>query len=310
MPFLRLVDPLHPSADRSARLQKVRNSFASYSRGRLVNRREGRERAVEGRVFRSGEELLLLLSRRRPQRPVYLFSPFSFRGYFRAPTMIIFSPAVATTASLYSRPATAAIFTQLSGGSLLPAAPRFLIRSRSPRVRKLKRIGNQEGRVSTNIWRAELVHDAPFAAAIGACVLTSLVSPILSTGGEDEDGGGAIDSTDARFAVMAIIGFIPYFNWLSWVFAWLDTSRPRYLVYSIVYLAPYLRTNLSISPEESWLPIASILVCIIHIQLEASIRNGDLEGFAFFNEVSKLASPFIGKKDAALKNHGKTPQVV
>ncbi|KAK8964006.1 hypothetical protein KSP40_PGU002736 [Platanthera guangdongensis] len=128
--------------------------------------------------------------------------------------MIIFSPAVATTASLYSRPATAAIFTQLSGGSLLTAAPRFLNRSISPRVRKLKRIGNQEGRVSTNTWRAELVHDAPFAAAIGACVLTSLVSPILSTGGEDDDGGGAIDSTDARFAVMAIIGFIPYFNWL------------------------------------------------------------------------------------------------
>lgn len=222
--------------------------------------------------------------------------------------MIIFSPAVATTASPHSRPATAAIFIHPSGGSLLPAALRFLNRSRASRIRKLKRIGNQDGRVAVNVWRAELVHDAPFAAAIGACVLTSLVSPILTTGAEDEDGGGAIDSTDARLAVMAIIGFIPYFNWLSWVFAWLDTSRPRYLVYSIVYLAPYLRTNLSISPEESWLPIASILICIIHIQLEASIRNGDLEGFAFFNEASKLVSPFIGNKDSPLKNHRKSSQ--
>ncbi|XP_028555313.1 uncharacterized protein LOC110103366 isoform X3 [Dendrobium catenatum] len=104
---------------------------------------------------------------------------------------------------------------------------------------------------------------------------------------------------------MGIIGFIPYFNWLSWVFAWLDTSRPRYLVYSIVYLAPYLRTNLSLSLDESWLPITGILVCIIHIQLEASIRNGDLEGFAFFNKASKLVSPFIEKNDS-VNSHDKS----
>lgn len=62
--------------------------------------------------------------------------------------------------------------------------------------------------------RAELSHDAPFAAAIGACVLNSLIFSIPSGGADDEDGGGAIDSTDARFAVMGIISFIPYFNWL------------------------------------------------------------------------------------------------
>ncbi|RWW17960.1 hypothetical protein GW17_00018099 [Ensete ventricosum] len=60
----------------------------------------------------------------------------------------------------------------------------------------------------------QFVHDAPFAAAIGACVLNSLVFPISADETEDEDGGGTIDATDARFAVMGIISFIPYFNWL------------------------------------------------------------------------------------------------
>ncbi|XP_020585911.1 uncharacterized protein LOC110028385, partial [Phalaenopsis equestris] len=155
---------------------------------------------------------------------------------------------------------------------------------------------------------AELVHAAPFAAAIGACVLTSLVAPVQLTRPEDDDGGGAIDSTDTRFAVMGIIGFIPYFNWLSWVFAWVDTSRPRYLLYSIVYLAPYLRTNLSLSLDESWMPIASILACIIHIQLEANLRNGDLEGLAFFNKASNLMSPFLTAKKDSLRGHGKSSE--
>ncbi|KAL0923670.1 hypothetical protein M5K25_007736 [Dendrobium thyrsiflorum] len=216
--------------------------------------------------------------------------------------MIISSAAaIATAAPPPSHPPSCVISLNPCRSAPQPAALRFLNR------RELKRIGNQGGRRGKNLCRAELVHDAPFAAAIGSCVLTSLVSPIHSTDSEDEDEGGAIDSTDARFAVMGIIGFIPYFNWLSWVFAWLDTSRPRYLVYSIVYLAPYLRTNLSLSLDESWLPITSILVCIIHIQLETSIRNGDLEGFAFFNKASKLVSPFI-EKDDSVNSHDKSSE--
>ncbi|KAF7824952.1 putative transmembrane protein [Senna tora] len=144
--------------------------------------------------------------------------------------------------------------------------------------------------------RAHLIDDGPFAVAIGACMLTSLVFPI-SDGGQEEDGDSAIDATDARFAVMGIVSFIPYFNWLSWVFAWLDTGKRRYAVYALVYLAPYLRSNLSLSPEESWLPIASIIFCIIHIQLEASIRNGDIQGFQIFREVSNQASSRTRKKD-------------
>lgn len=33
----------------------------------------------------------------------------------------------------------------------------------------------------------------------------------------------------------------------------------------------FIRSNLSLSPEESWLPIASILFCIVHIQVQASL---------------------------------------
>ncbi|XP_061351118.1 uncharacterized protein LOC133296188 [Gastrolobium bilobum] len=141
----------------------------------------------------------------------------------------------------------------------------------------------------TQRCRAVFSDDAPFAAAIGACMLTSLVFPV-SVPPENEDAESAVNSTDARFAVMGIVSFIPYFNWLSWVFAWLDTGKRRYAVYSLVYLAPYLRSNLSISPEESWLPIASILFCIVHIQLEASIRNGDIQGFQVFRNVTDRLS--------------------
>ncbi|KAI3986230.1 hypothetical protein MKX01_031466 [Papaver californicum] len=145
--------------------------------------------------------------------------------------------------------------------------------------------------------RADFSQDAPFAIAIGACILNSLVFPIPSVPNEeDEDSDSTITSTDSRFAVMGIISFVPYFNWLSWIFAWLDTGDRRYAVYSIVYLAPYIRTNLSLSPDESWLPIASIIFCIIHIQLEASVRNGDLQGFQLF-------SGLADKKGADLKGH-------
>jgi hypothetical protein len=66
------------------------------------------------------------------------------------------------------------------------------------------------------VCKAELIHDAPFALALGASVLSSLVLPTKSGGAheEGEDGDGAMDSTDTRLAIMAIISFIPYFNWL------------------------------------------------------------------------------------------------
>ncbi|KAJ1272429.1 hypothetical protein BS78_06G200900 [Paspalum vaginatum] len=147
--------------------------------------------------------------------------------------------------------------------------------------------------------RADLQQDAPFAAAIGACVLASLALPPprpRGEAGEDVEEEGGFGATDTRMAVMGIISFLPYFNWLSWIFAWLDSGRRRYLVYAAVYLAPYLRTNFSLSPDESWLPIASIFICILHIQLEAGIRSGDIESFNLVERAQKLIFPSAAKE--------------
>ncbi|KAL5214811.1 hypothetical protein ABZP36_003963 [Zizania latifolia] len=160
--------------------------------------------------------------------------------------------------------------------------------------------------------RADLQHDAPYAAAIGACVLASLVLPTSrgrggAAGEEEEEEDGEFGATDTRLGVMGIISFLPYFNWLSWIFAWLDSGKRRYLFYAAAYLAPYLRTNLSLSPEESWLPIASIFACILHIQLEASITSGDIETFTFVQRAWRLIFPSaLKEKDAQYGNKGKS----
>ncbi|KAM0059907.1 hypothetical protein Hdeb2414_s0005g00186501 [Helianthus debilis subsp. tardiflorus] len=144
-------------------------------------------------------------------------------------------------------------------------------------------VNQQNRRIRNGRCKAVLLHDAPFAGAIGACVLNSLISPAPMGPNDNEDDDSMINSADARFAVMGIISFIPYFNWMSWVFALMDTGDKRYAAYAIVYLAPYIRSNLSLLPDESWLPIASILVGILHVQLEASIKNGDIKNFPLFN---------------------------
>jgi len=56
--------------------------------------------------------------------------------------------------------------------------------------------------------------DAPFAAAIGACMFTSLLLPVSASSEDDQDADSAVTTTDARLAVMGILSFIPYFNWL------------------------------------------------------------------------------------------------
>ncbi|KAI3960896.1 hypothetical protein MKW98_019097 [Papaver atlanticum] len=164
------------------------------------------------------------------------------------------------------------------------------------------KLNNNQRRRKRFRCRANFSVDAPFSIAIGASILNSLVFPIPNVPNEeDEEEDSTITNTDSRFAVMGIISFVPYFNWLSWVFALLDTGDRRYAVYSIVYLAPYIRTNLSLSTDESWLPIASIILCIIHIQLEASIRNGDLQGFQLFSGLAK-------KKGVHLKGRATNPK--
>ncbi|KAG7548859.1 hypothetical protein ISN44_As12g040070 [Arabidopsis suecica] len=155
------------------------------------------------------------------------------------------------------------------------------------------------------ICRAEFSQDAPLVTAIGACILSSFVFPAAKrvNDEEEEEENSAIVSTDMRLAAMGIISFIPYFNWLSWVFAWLDTGKSRYAVYALVYLLPYLSSNLSISTEESWLPITSIVLGIIHVQLEASIANGDVETLSFFRNTSH--EDFSSKKRIHFDKHSK-----
>ncbi|KVH95268.1 hypothetical protein Ccrd_002649, partial [Cynara cardunculus var. scolymus] len=127
---------------------------------------------------------------------------------------------------------------------------------------------NQKQRIRKGRCRAELLHEAPFVVAIGACVLNSLAFPLPVGPDDNEDGNSVIDSADARFAVMGIISFIPYFNWMSWVFAWMDTGDKRYAFYAI---------------------------------LEASIKNGDLQSFQLFNGALRNTS---SKKDARISEQG------
>lgn len=106
-----------------------------------------------------------------------------------------------------------------TAASLRPPLRRF------PRV--ASPLGASHGDASLLPWRrrrslacrADLQQDAPFAAAIGACVLASLVLPPPRPRGEageevEEEGEFGFGATDTRMAVMGIISFLPYFNWL------------------------------------------------------------------------------------------------
>jgi len=69
-------------------------------------------------------------------------------------------------------------------------------------------------RNTNHTCKALFTDDAPFAAAIGACMFTSLLLPVAASPEDDEDADSAATTTDARLAVMGILSFIPYFNWL------------------------------------------------------------------------------------------------
>ncbi|KAF8047223.1 hypothetical protein N665_3141s0003 [Sinapis alba] len=195
--------------------------------------------------------------------------------------------------SLYAKP-------RLLSSSGVPLAYHPL-RSPNNNNNKLCRKGSKVERL---ICRADFSQEAPLASAIGACILSSFVFPVAKRveDEEEEEENSAIVSTDMRLAAMGIISFIPYFNWLSWVFAWLDTGKTRYSLYALAYLLPYLSSNLSISPEESWLPITSIFLGIIHVQLEASIANGDVQTLAFFRDTSKKTTHFHKKHSSKEKD--------
>lgn len=70
-------------------------------------------------------------------------------------------------------------------------------------------------RIQTGECRAQLIEDAPLAATIGACMLSSLILPNApAASDEEEEDHAAMSSFDVKFAVMGILTFIPYFNWL------------------------------------------------------------------------------------------------
>ncbi|KAA3457014.1 zinc finger matrin-type protein [Gossypium australe] len=71
----------------------------------------------------------------------------------------------------------------------------------------------------------------------------------------------------------------------------------------LAFLGNLSGSNFSLSPEDSWLPIASILFCIVHVQLEASIRNGDLQGFQIFSEAAKHLSSRSREEDEHFKGY-------
>lgn len=72
----------------------------------------------------------------------------------------------------------------------------------------------QRKKINRGICRAALSDDTPFAVAIGVCMLSSLLLPNTVTKDEEEESDSGITTTDTRIAVMGIISFIPYFNWL------------------------------------------------------------------------------------------------
>lgn len=127
------------------------------------------------------------------------------------------------------------------------------------------------------LCRSEFAQDAPFVIAIGACIFSSLALVKQDDEKVEHSRNAALGEDDVRNGAMTVISFIPLFNWLGWVFAWLDTNEQRYLVYASVYLAPYVRTGFSFSSDENWLLLLSYLACIAHVQVEISAQTGGIE---------------------------------
>jgi hypothetical protein len=62
--------------------------------------------------------------------------------------------------------------------------------------------------------RAGLEDDAPFAIAITAAMMSTLVLPVNVERDESKKGSSALGADDVRYAAMGVISFIPLFNWL------------------------------------------------------------------------------------------------
>ncbi len=93
--------------------------------------------------------------------------------------------------------------------------------------------------------RAGLEDDAPFAIAITAAMMSTLVLPVNVERDESKKGSSALGADDVRYAAMGVISFIPLFNWLvcslaSWRIFTLQLTLALFLLLPFVlYLLPY-----------------------------------------------------------------------
>lgn len=125
--------------------------------------------------------------------------------------------------------------------------------------------------------RAELSQDAPFVVAIGACILSSLVLPLPSAPNDDEESNSVIDTADARFAVMGIISFIPYFNWLV-SFFYFNFTRTTILFSTDCIQVPellitvYVYVELGVCVDGYWEEALScVCSCLLGFLLEVAL---------------------------------------
>lgn len=102
--------------------------------------------------------------------------------------------------------------------------------------------------------RAGLEDDAPFAIAITAALISTLVLPVNVERDESKKGSSALGADDVRYAAMGVISFIPLFNWLvcslaSWRIFTLQLTLALFLLLPfMLYLLP--------------LDLSSLFVCI------------------------------------------------
>lgn len=92
--------------------------------------------------------------------------------------------------------------------------------------------------------------------------------------GQGEDGEvvgeseGAFSLGELRAGVMTVMSLLPFFNWMCWVLAWVDSRDVKYLFFAAVYAAPYARGGLSLAVDGNWLPLFGIAACALHVQID------------------------------------------
>ncbi|GAQ81351.1 hypothetical protein KFL_000780130 [Klebsormidium nitens] len=131
-------------------------------------------------------------------------------------------------------------------------------------------------RATSAVWQ----DDAPYAIAIGVTIAVTaapLIFPVPWSvkAAVDEkkrfDDFNTMGDEDTKYTAMAVISFLPLFNWLAWVLAWLDSSDPRYALYAAVYLAPWVKSGLNFT--DSWLPLGAVALGAAHVQLDRYVQS-------------------------------------